>query len=49
RITVSEPFMDLCHEYPDRTVEIEFFLVSGWQGEPLGLEGQQIRWVAVSE
>jgi 8-oxo-dGTP diphosphatase len=45
----ARPFMELHHEYPDRTVDLEFFLVNDWQGEPRGLEGQGIRWVAVSE
>ena len=45
-VTDSQAFMDLHHEYPDRTVDLEFFLVTGWQGEPRGVEGQGIRWVA---
>ena len=47
-VTNSEPFMELHHEYPDRIVDLEFFLVSDWQGEPAGLEGQGIRWLPVS-
>ena len=41
--------MDLHHEYPDRTVKLEFFVVNQWRGEPAGQEGQQISWVTVSE
>lgn len=48
-IRSSRPFMGLHHEYPDRTVDLEFFLVTDWRGEPSGLEGQQIRWVAPGE
>ena len=48
-VTSAQPFMALHHEYPDRTVDLEFFLVSEWQGEPTGLEGQDVRWVAPSE
>jgi len=48
-LTASEPFMDLHHEYPDRRVDLEFFMVSHWRGEPAGLEGQQIRWVHVAD
>mgnify|MGYP001823742480 CR=1 FL=1 len=48
-VTAAQPFMELHHEYPDRTVDLEFFLINDWQGEPAGLEGQGIRWVAVSE
>ena len=48
-VTASKPFMDLRHEYPDRTVDLEFFLVTAWQGNPEGLEGQGLRWVLPSE
>jgi 8-oxo-dGTP diphosphatase len=44
-VITSRSFMSLCHEYPDRSVEIEFFLISEWQCEPVGREGQQLRWV----
>jgi len=38
-------FMNLRHEYDDRTVSIEFFIVSDWNCEPVGREGQELRWV----
>jgi 8-oxo-dGTP diphosphatase len=38
-------FMHLEHDYPDRSVSIDFFMVSAWKNEPEGLEGQQLRWV----
>lgn len=34
----------LTHDYPDRTVLLEFSRVEAWRGEPRGLEGQQLRW-----
>ena len=48
-VTASQPYMNLHHEYPDRAVDLEFFLVTEWNGEPAGLEGQGVRWVAPSE
>jgi len=48
-VTAAQPFIQLHHEYPDRTVDLEFFLVTGWQGKPAGLEGQGIRWLALNE
>jgi 8-oxo-dGTP diphosphatase len=48
-VTTSQPFMELHHEYPDRTVDIAFFVVTGWKGEPAGLEGQGLRWLLPSE
>lgn len=43
------PFMELYHEYADRTVSIEFFLVSAWQNDVRGLEGQQLEWVEIGD
>ena len=48
-VTAVEPLMKLTHEYSDRTVELEFFDVTDWRGEPAGLEGQSLRWVDISE
>jgi 8-oxo-dGTP diphosphatase len=48
-ITDLSPLMELHHEYPDRIVDLEFFLVSAWNGEPRGLEGQGVRWLLAAE
>ena len=45
----AERFMHLEHDYPDRSVSIHFFLVSGWSNEPAGLEGQALCWVPPAE
>ena len=37
--------MKLRHEYDDRIVTIQFFIVSDWVSEPVGREGQALRWV----
>jgi 8-oxo-dGTP diphosphatase len=44
-VAKSREFMSLRHEYSDRIVEIDFFLISEWRREPEGREGQQLRWV----
>lgn len=44
-VVATDPFMELCHDYPDRTVRLEFFLVTDWLGEPVGREGQGLRWI----
>lgn len=44
-VTVCSSFMNLRHEYDDRIVTIEFFIVSEWNSEPVGREGQALRWV----
>ena len=44
-VTEFSSFMSLRHEYDDRVVSIEFFIVSNWNCEPVGREGQKLRWV----
>lgn len=44
-VTACSSFMNLRHQYEDRLVTIEFFLVSEWQRDPAGREGQALRWV----
>ena len=43
-----ERFMHLEHDYPDRSLSIQFFLVLDWKYEPAGLEGQALRWVTAA-
>jgi 8-oxo-dGTP diphosphatase len=44
-VTAYSTFMNLRHEYDDRIVTIEFFMVRDWNYEPVGREGQALRWV----
>ena len=44
-VTACASFMNLRHEYDDRIVTIEFFIVSDWKSDPVGREGQALRWV----
>lgn len=44
-VTACASFMNLRHVYDDRVVTIEFFIVSQWNSEPVGREGQALRWV----
>jgi len=44
-VKVCSSFMNLRHEYDDRIVTIEFFIVSDWNSDPVGREGQALRWV----
>jgi 8-oxo-dGTP diphosphatase len=37
------------HDYPDRSVEIALWLVTRFEGEPRGLDGQALRWVALTD
>lgn len=50
-VQVREPqfCLRLTHAYPDRTVELSFWIVREFSGEPRGLEGQQLRWVPAAQ
>ncbi len=40
------PVQTFHHDYPDRSIEIGLWLVPAFSGEPRGLDGQALRWVA---
>lgn len=48
-VLACEPFMQIEHDYGDKHVTLAIHKVTGFSGEPHGLEGQPCRWVAVSE
>lgn len=50
-ITVTEAsfWHTFRHVYPDKVVNLDVWRVSHYQGIPSGLEGQSIRWSAVSQ
>jgi len=41
--------VQLRHDYGDRLVELEVFVVDEFRGEPTGLEGQGLQWVAIAQ
>ena len=43
-VTECEHFMQLMHEYADRSVALEFFKVLGWQRQPRSCDGQALAW-----
>ena len=45
RLTRATPWVTYVHRYPTTTVRLAFCRVTGWEGEPRGLEGQALRWV----
>ena len=46
-IGAFQRMLEVQHDYADRHVNIEFFLVSNWLGTPSGLQGQKLKWVQV--
>ena len=43
----ARPLMEVRHAYPERTVLLDIWLVDGFSGEPVGQEGQPVRWFAI--
>ncbi|HYG43984.1 MAG TPA: Nudix family hydrolase, partial [Bordetella sp.] len=44
-VTQAVPWVTYVHAYPHTTVRLAFCRVTGWQGEPRGLENQRLQWV----
>ncbi len=43
-VTHATPWITQRYEYPHAHVQLEFFRVHAWQGEPWGRDGQSIAW-----
>ena len=43
-ITHARPWITLQHTYAHAHVRLNFFIVTGWTGEPHGQEGQRLAW-----
>ena len=48
-VLAAEPLVRYPHDYPDKTVWLDLWLVTSWRGEPHGLDGQALRWVEISK
>jgi 8-oxo-dGTP diphosphatase len=46
RVDAAERLAEITHDYPDRRVAIGLWLVLRHDGEPVGLDGQALRWVS---
>ena len=44
-IKQGTPLIRVLYQYPDKRVDLEILEVAEWSGEPVGREGQKIRWV----
>lgn len=42
-------FMSLEHDYPDRSVSIDFYRIDKWLNEPEGRDGQALQWLRPDE
>lgn len=48
-VQAARPLIRVYHAYPDKPVLLDVWRVTRYSGEPAGLEGQPIDWVAVDE
>jgi 8-oxo-dGTP diphosphatase len=42
-------FMSLDHDYADRSVSIDFYLIRHWRNTPEGRDGQALKWIRPEE
>ncbi len=45
QVTSAEPLIQIRHDYPDKSVLLDVYVVRNFDGEPAGAEGQPIKWV----
>jgi 8-oxo-dGTP diphosphatase len=45
----SRPLIQVRHDYGDKKIFLDVYLVTHWQGEPVGKEGQPLAWVSLNE
>ncbi|WP_340123057.1 Nudix family hydrolase [Methylobacter svalbardensis] len=48
-VTAATPLITINHQYPDRFVQLNVFLVEQFSGEAKSLEGQPFKWVTPAE
>lgn len=48
-VTGASFFKLISHDYGDKQVELHFYKVTEFDGEPRGGEGQKVNWVAFSD
>jgi 8-oxo-dGTP diphosphatase len=45
-LAAAHPELTLSHDYAERSVRISMWIVERYAGEPCGLDGQKLKWVA---
>lgn len=49
QVVEAEPFVRIDHDYGDKKVSLDVWMVSQFSGEPSGREGQELRWQVVKD
>jgi len=48
-VNSAQSFMQIHHDYGDKSVLLDVWLVDDFSGEPVGREGQRLRWCNIAE
>jgi 8-oxo-dGTP diphosphatase len=48
-VTSASPLMQISHDYSDKSVTLDIWKVTKFDGYAEGVEGQETRWVSLSE
>ena len=48
-VSSSRPLITIPHQYPDRNVYLDVHVVTGFTGNAIGNEGQELRWVDLEQ
>lgn len=46
-VTQCSLFETVEHDFPDRHITLSFFLVTQWDNDPYGKEGQEFKWTSI--
>jgi mutator protein MutT len=49
QVDIPIPFRIIRHEYPEKTVELHFFLCAIERGQPIPIDCAELRWVSPHE
>lgn len=48
-VIAAQPFLTLAHDYADRSVALDVWLVERFSGTPQPAEAQELRWASLAE
>lgn len=48
-VSGSTPLIEIPWEYTDKLIRLDVHEVAAFKGEPVGLEGQEVRWVRLPD
>ena len=49
RVTQQSPLIEIAHDYGDKQVRLFVSVVQAFEGEPQGMEGQPMQWIAAAD